>query len=110
MPALRAIAVTARTATILVDAETSRYHLPAPRDWVLNGGAQAGQSAIVPLFLEGLAPDADHRIAVGGDVLEFRTLPCAGLVDATDYGVSLASADNAAAMSKIASAPMARAS
>lgn len=97
MPALRAIAVTARTATILVDAETSRYHLPAPRDWVLNGGAQAGQSAIVPLFLEGLAPDADHRIAVGGDVLEFRTLPCAGLVDATDYGVSLASADNAAA-------------
>lgn len=97
MPALRAIAVTARTATVLVDAETCRYHLPAPRDWVLDGGAQSGRTRIVPLFLEGLTPDSDHRIEIGGEVLAFRTLPCAGLVEATDYGVSVTSPDNAAA-------------
>lgn len=97
MPELRAIAVTARTAVVMVDAERCRYHLPQPLDWVLNGGSQRGHTGIVPLFLEDLAPDTDHRIEIGGAGLAFRTLPCAGLVDATDHGVSADAPDNAAA-------------
>ncbi|AUH34349.1 glycoside hydrolase family 28 protein [Paracoccus tegillarcae] len=97
MPELRAIAVTARTAVVMVDAETCRYHLPAALDWVLNDGAQRGQTFVVPLFLEGLAPDTEHRLDVAGDLLTFRTAPCAGLVDAADHGVSVDADDNAQA-------------
>lgn len=97
MPDLRAIAVTARTAVIMVDAETCRYHLPEPLDWVLDGGRQQGQTSVVPLFLEGLTPDTDHRLDIGASSLTFRTAPCAGLVDATDHGVTTGARDNSAA-------------
>ncbi|WP_185968614.1 glycoside hydrolase family 28 protein [Paracoccus sp. M683] len=97
MPDLHAIAVTARTAVLMVDADRCRYHLTDPVDWVLNDGAAQGRTAIVPLFLEGLEPDTEHRLDIAGSSLTFRTRPCAGLIDATDHGVSAGARDNAAA-------------
>lgn len=106
MRELGTVAVTARTAVVLIDAGTARYHLPAPVRWSLNGGEQHGETAVVPLFLEALAPDTEHVLQAGSATLRFRTLPCAGLVTATDHGVSTGAEDNAAALaSAIAAVP-----
>lgn len=97
MPALSAIAVTARTATIMVRADTARYHLDTALDWNLNNGEQTGQTLCVPVFLEGLEPDALNTFEVAGETLSFRTAPCAGCVDATEFGVSQDADNNAIA-------------
>lgn len=97
MVTLSVLAQTARSATVLIDGTTSRYHLARFVDWSLNGDLQTGTSGVVPVFLEGLAPDTDYRFRVGQSEVAFRTLPCAGAIDAADFGVNAALPDNARA-------------
>jgi polygalacturonase len=106
MSDLRAIAISARTAVILVDAATAKFHLPHSKSWVLRPGDQSGTTDQVPLFLEDLLPDTGYEITVEGHTCAFRTLPCSGLVDATAHGVTPGSADNAKAFARaIAAVP-----
>lgn len=97
MPVLSVIAVTSRTAVVMICPETARFHLSAPVSWSLNGAEQTGEAACVPLFLEGLTPDTAHTVEAAGTRVDFRTAPCAGLVNAADFGVTQTSADNARA-------------
>jgi polygalacturonase len=107
MISLSVIATTARSATVMIDALCARYHLAHPVVWRLNAGVQSGVSAVVPVFLEGLEPDTVYHFQVEGSDLTFRTLPCAGAIDAGDYGVSSTSPNNAKAFAAaIAAVPV----
>lgn len=79
-------AVTARSATVLIDADRARYWLDASVDWVLNGHV-TGVADRVAVFLDGLEPGTEQIFRAGGAELRFRTAPCAGLVDAGDFGL-----------------------
>lgn len=104
---LSALAVTPYTVTVLIHADTARYHLERPFSWRLEGTELRGVSDIVPVFLEGLLPDRVYTFWAGQEKLFFRTAPCAGLIDAADYGVSPDAADNAPAFAAaVAAVPM----
>ncbi len=90
---LSVLALTPYTATVLLCADTARYHLDAPIAWRLQGTQIAGVSGIVPVFLEGLAPGTSYFFVTDASEIRFETPACAGLVDAADFGVS-ADVDN----------------
>ncbi|SFK71831.1 glycoside hydrolase family 28 protein [Celeribacter marinus] len=94
---LTALAITPYTATILIHADTARYHLETPVSWRLEGTAQRGVSHIVPVFIEDLEPDTDYVLVAGQQTVGFRTAPCAGLIEAADYGVCVDTPNNAMA-------------
>ncbi|MFQ1702527.1 glycoside hydrolase family 28 protein [Loktanella agnita] len=81
----------------MIRADTERYHLTAPVPWRLVGADISGVSNIVPVFIEGLTPDTTYVFTADDATVSFKTLPCAGLIDAADYGVSETEPDNASA-------------
>ncbi|NDR55723.1 polygalacturonase PglA [Aliiruegeria sabulilitoris] len=110
MAGLRVLAATARTLSLLVAPEGTRFALPAPTSWTLRDAAgepvARGEARVVPLFLEGLEPDSAYRLETDIGGLDLRTLPCTGLIDATDFGVDTQSPDNAEALGRaIAAVP-----
>lgn len=111
MTDLRALVVTARTATLLVAPPGVAYRQPEPVPWQLietRSGAEtargAADSAVV--FLDGLSPATEYRLQTGHGTLAFRTGPCTGLVDLRDHGGRADAPDNAAAFARaIAAVP-----
>ncbi|MFK7859722.1 MAG: glycoside hydrolase family 28 protein [Granulosicoccus sp.] len=103
---LSLVAVSAYTATVLIHADSEKYFLGSPLVWSLNDGEQTGTSECVPVFIENLVPDSGYCFVVAGEQLNFKTAHCAGLVDATDYGVSTVAKNNGLAFSEaIAAVP-----
>ena len=102
MPALRVLAATARTLSILVAPDGALYTLKVPVAWVLedeSGEVVArGATKSVALFLEGLEPESTYRLRTALGNLNMRTDACAGLVDAGDHGVDAERQNNADAL------------
>ncbi|MGB0904007.1 MAG: glycoside hydrolase family 28 protein, partial [Mangrovicoccus sp.] len=109
MADLRVICLSSRTASLLLCPDGARYHLPAPIRWSLwANGAQLrqGVAEIAPLFFEDLTPDRVYRLESDLGAIEFRTKPCAGQIEAVEFGASPKAADNAPALAKaIAATP-----
>ncbi|UXT52346.1 glycoside hydrolase family 28 protein [Agrobacterium tumefaciens] len=85
------IASSARTAALCLAAPGARYHLPAQTAWRLtsqDGAEQRGETATVVTLLHELLPDTGYVFdAEGFGSVEFRTAPCAGLVEAAAYSL-----------------------
>ena len=86
-----------RTATVLLDKGAS-YALRQSMPWALSrpGGkpVSLGVATTALLFLDGLEPATDYIFSAGGAETSFTTLPCRGMIDAADYGVSADQTDN----------------
>lgn len=104
-------AVSTRTVSLLILPDAARFHLSAPCEWSLSkvDGTRvaAGTTTQAPLFVEGLTPSTSYRFSVADQVLEFETTPCAGHVDARDFGLNDAADDNSASLqAAIAATPV----
>lgn len=101
MPHLEPLALTPRSATVLIRPDQSLFRLPQPLHWQLRGakgqGRVTGQTTTVAVFLDGLTPDTDYEFTCDGLVARFTTPTCAGLVDITTFGASPDTPDNAEA-------------
>ncbi|KJZ21278.1 polygalacturonase PglA [Loktanella sp. S4079] len=108
MSAIEIIAVTSRTATVLLAPNVALYHLQEPIAWSLakagNDPVQTGAANTVPVVLDGLEPDTNYELRTGKGVATFQTAPCSGLVDITDHGADVGLADNAEAFANAISA------
>jgi polygalacturonase len=101
---------TPRMVTLRLAAPGVRSRLPEPRDWTLARGGRSqrdGRTDRAVLALDELAPDTDYLFTLDGAApFAFRTAPCAGLVDITDFGANFAAEDNSGAIAAaIAAAP-----
>ncbi|SFR19593.1 glycoside hydrolase family 28 protein [Poseidonocella sedimentorum] len=111
MAPLRVLATSARTLSLLVTPPGTRYHLPRPIGWSLEevGGGPVAQGTLktAALFLGGLEPDRAYRLRCDLGTLDLRTAPCAGMIDAAEFGADPARADNAPALQEaIAATPL----
>jgi len=101
MNTLLAVAVTPRTATILIDPNSNRFTLQESVSWecrAVDGPlCFTGKSDTVPVFLSTLMPDTAYRFSCETGMLEFQTPPCSLLVDSHHFGVSPLVDDNAKA-------------
>ena len=104
MSGLSVQAVTSRTATILLSPETERFSLGEAVGWtLLKAGGEAvaeGTSTRVPVFLDRLEPNTAYVFHALGLEVRFQTLTCAGVIEATDFGVSEDALDNAEAFAR----------
>lgn len=110
MTAVRVLAATARTLSLLVTSPGARFALPRPLDWSLcddNGTLVAnGTTDQVAVFIDGLCPATRYHMTCDLGTVSVQTLPCAGLIDAADFGVDPALADNSDALARaIAAVP-----
>lgn len=97
---IRLTAVTARSAVALLTPGLVSFSLPASLSWVLRLGDRvvaSGRTATCAVLLDRLTPASDYALEVPdlGAAVRFQTRPCAGLVDAGDFGASPHNADNA---------------
>ncbi|OUD08434.1 polygalacturonase [Marivivens niveibacter] len=93
MTQLRLTALSARTLAFCLPLKGAKYHLPAPMAWQLND--LHGQTDTVVTTVDGLEPDTEYQLSIGGDVLEFKTPACSGLVRIDDHGASAGGHDTA---------------
>ena len=96
-------AVTARSAAALLTPDEVEFTLPARLRWELHRGERTvatGHAGSAALFLGDLEPEAEYelRLPERSAAVRFRTLPCAGIVDAADFGASPERPDNAPAL------------
>ena len=86
------IASSARTAALCLAAPGARHFLPARTEWRLSsteGDERRGETATVVTLLHDLFPDTCYLFeAEGFAALEFRTSPCAGLVEAAAFSLT----------------------
>ncbi|MGV1958553.1 glycoside hydrolase family 28 protein [Agrobacterium sp. 22-214-1] len=85
------IASSARTAALCLAVPGARYFLPSKTAWRLtsaDGDGRRGETASVVTLLHDLSPDTRYVFeAEGFERLEFRTAPCAGLVEAAAFSL-----------------------
>lgn len=110
MTKLDVVAVSARTATLLIAKFSHHYYLAEPLSWqcvpVHGGETLSGQSTTVAAFLTGLEPETEYCLKMTLGEQLFKTKPCGGLVNVLEHGADSALADNAAAFQcAIASVP-----
>lgn len=108
MPGLRVLAATARTLSLLVAPDGARYVLSAPLSWTLLDAdgreVTRGETRVAALFLDGLEPGSAYRLETDFGSLDLRTRPCAGLVEAAEFGVAAENPDNAEALARAVAA------
>lgn len=102
--------VTGRTATLLLAPKANYFSLSSPVKWHLKTAdgrlVVDGTASVVPLFMEGLEPDQEYEFRSDIGFTYFSTLPCAGLVDVTQFGADTSNSDNAEVFAKaIAAVP-----
>lgn len=107
---LRLLCVTSRTAAVLIPVEGAYFTLKTAIVWTLelHGGDQVGSGTTqnVSLFLDGLEPSQTYILRTSLGRVEIQTQACAGLVEASEHGVTPESPNNAAALAKaIAAVP-----
>lgn len=110
MTVLSVVTLTSRTVTLLVAPPGTKYALGREVAWRLLGADgrvhSTGKTEVAPLFIEGLDPGQRFTLVTDLGELAFETPLCAGLVDATDHGVSASAADNSEAFAQaIAAVP-----
>ncbi|WP_316014131.1 glycoside hydrolase family 28 protein [Roseobacter sp. HKCCA0434] len=93
MTVFEVLAVTPRTAALLIAPAGARHAQPRPLDWQLEQAGtkqpvQTGRAEACTLFLDDLVPATDYRLATRLGEMTFRTSACAGLVDITDHGAA----------------------
>ena len=85
------VAISARIAAIRLPAPGALYHQPRPVPWRLfgpEGESREGAAGRAVVLFEGLEPATDYRLeAEGFESLPIRTTSCAGLIDASDFGL-----------------------
>jgi len=100
MTVLSLIAVTPRTATVLLAPSGAKYALPEPVGFILKSAAggtvSSGRTERAVLQLNDLLPGTDYALSSALGNLAFRTRDCAGTVDTWDFGADPAAADNSA--------------
>ncbi len=111
MPLLQTLAATARTASLLLVPENEYFRLDHPVDWVLTGPegepVQSGSATQTGVFLDKLEPETRYKFSCHFGSVSFATRPCAGLIEAEDFGADIASHDNFEAFQKaIAAVPL----
>jgi polygalacturonase len=88
-----AVAISARIAAIRLPVPGARYALPKPLAWRLfKAGtseiAQEGATDKVVILVDGLDADTRYRLAIEGLLdFHFQTRPCAGMVNASNFGI-----------------------
>lgn len=101
MTTLEVVAVSARTATLLIAKQAHRYHLPKPVHWqcvpVDGGDILSGESSTVAVFLSDLLPDTKYKLSTNFAETEFRTELCTGLINVVEHGADPTQLDNVAA-------------
>lgn len=93
----RILFTSSRTVSILL-APNEQYALSYSLPWTLEtdiGEAiSAGSSSEAIVFIEGLRPNTSYVLRTDQASVDFRTAPCTGLVDCTDFGVDPNAKDN----------------
>lgn len=86
------VAISARIAAIRLPAPGASYHQPRPVRWRLvgpDGAHRDGVAERAVVLIDELRPASEYRLeAEGFEPLPFRTASCAGLVDATEFGLA----------------------
>ncbi|HLP70951.1 MAG TPA: glycoside hydrolase family 28 protein [Rhizobium sp.] len=88
-----AVAISARIAAIRLPVPGALYHLPGPLAFRLTPVARPeevldGLTDRAVTLVDGLSPETGYRFQADGlESFEFRTKPCSGLVEATDFGL-----------------------
>jgi polygalacturonase len=104
MPELRILAQSARTVSILLAPNHVNFTQPEPVHWTLatatGGEVCDGFAESAGIFLENLEPDSSYEFSCSLGSLRFKTHPCAGLIEAVDFGADPESADNSVAFAK----------
>lgn len=99
MSQLALIALTARTATISINAEENYFFLPAWVDWKLFNAQDevvaSGVADRVVVTAHGLEPSTSYRFVCSKGVLSFQTARESKLVNILDEGASTELDDNA---------------
>lgn len=87
------IAQSARMASLCLPEPDALYRLSSKRPWQLfmddrTEPCQSGEADNVVMLLHELSPDAHYRFETEGcEPIAFQTKPCAGLVDASEFGI-----------------------
>ena len=96
------LSVTSRTASVLL-APSALYGLSGTVPWVLQDDTgqpvQNGNITASVMFLEGLETDTSYVLHVEFGNVAFRTKPCMGLINCTDFGADPAAPDNSESLS-----------
>ncbi len=86
---IRILAATPRSAVALLAPKVQRYWLDRPIKWAVTrrdrSVVDSGDAVAVPLFLDGLEPGQDYRLATDLGEVAFRTPACSGQIDVTEY-------------------------
>lgn len=98
MSNINALAVTSRTATILIAPEDNQFTLAESISWTcskLDGEQQIqGITECVTVFLDDLQPSSQYTFVTKFGSLTFQTKSCTGLINVCDYGANPELADN----------------
>ncbi|WP_299932457.1 glycoside hydrolase family 28 protein [uncultured Pelagimonas sp.] len=104
MPVPQILAVSARTASLLVVPEGAKYTLPAPIRWTLTDAehvvVKSGEAHSVGIFLDKLTPNSTYLFESDLGSVRFQTQSCAGLIDAMEFGVTPDAKDNGQALQR----------
>ncbi|WP_269585912.1 polygalacturonase PglA [Roseibium sp. Sym1] len=97
---LSILAVSSRTATVLLAPEGAAYRLAEDLAYSLvatNGTViRSGTTRTVALHFTGLAPDTPYNLLTARGEVSFRTCACDGLQNLKDLGIDADAEDNAA--------------
>ncbi|MBF9035840.1 glycoside hydrolase family 28 protein [Rhodobacterales bacterium HKCCE2091] len=108
MPKLDVLALTARTAALLLAPDGVKFRQARPVAWRLTGpggGVRAeGLADTAVLFLDRLDPGSAYRVATPFGEIGFETPPCTGLMDLGMFGASPHSRDNTDAFARAVAA------
>lgn len=111
MSDINALAVTSRTATILIAPEVNQFTLGRPLIWTcstIDGGQHSSSiTDCVAVFLDNLAPSTQYTFSTSLGTVVFETKSCTGLVNVLDYGADIQLTDNSKAFVRaIAAVPV----
>ncbi|WP_103225494.1 polygalacturonase PglA [Roseibium marinum] len=102
MTLLKLIAVSSRTATVLLAPAGAKYALPEPVGFVLtsltDGESVSGRTERAVLQLNDLQPDTGYSLTCMFGNIEFRTKQCLGAIDIVAHGADTSAADNSLAI------------
>ncbi len=102
MTTLSLIAVSSRTATVLLAPEKARFYLPAAAAYSLRVKADrrvaTGETKTAVIQLDDLMPATDYVLTTSLGEISFTTSDCAGQTDISAFGADCTASDNTKAL------------
>ncbi|MEP3046121.1 MAG: glycoside hydrolase family 28 protein [Roseibium sp.] len=103
MAKMSTLALTSRSATLLLAPNGAKYQLPESCPWTLKTAGSSsnvaqGVTEKTVVFLTDLAPETTYVFSTSSADLEFTTRTCSGLVNIQDFGANSALEDNQTAI------------